>query len=135
MNTIQAGFDILVLLAAVDGTISRGEMEIIKQYVDDNFDGEFDINNETALLRSLDGQAKLRYFAEAAHTIRSDSTHPSREALILFALELIIKDGVLHPHERFLVNLLGEHWGMDTQALTQEFLDSHTLPQDDQLPE
>ncbi len=126
MNTIQAGFDILVLLAAVDGRIDRSEMEVIKVYVDDNFSGEFDIQNEIALLRSLDGQDKLRYFGEAADLIKEDTSTPSREALVDFALELIMKDGILHPREKFMVSLLGEHWGIDVHNKVDDFVQTNS---------
>ncbi len=124
MQSIQAGFDILVLLAAIDGHIAREEMEVIRQYIEENFDGEFHIQNEISLLRSMSGQSKLDYFSEAADTIKADTDLPSREAMIRFSLELIQKDGVIHEKERALVALLGQHWGIDTLKMVQEFLDS-----------
>ncbi|GEM_PF-5876003 len=120
MNLIQAGFDILCVFAISDGHLDEREDRIITEYLQANFEGEFDIKNEFQFLISLNEKGLLRIVEEAAIFFDETTTMENKLSILDFCLDLSEADGKVTDEEFDLLNFVCEIWGIDFN----KFLDS-----------
>ncbi len=122
MNSIKAGFYILNVFACVDGRVDSSEITIVFDFLADNFEGEFNLEEEVRYLDSLDYDTRIKIFYEAAEYLRHTISLQSKVNLLEYVLDLIIVDNRIEPQELQLLRELGRVWGIDTEQLLYEKL-------------
>jgi uncharacterized tellurite resistance protein B-like protein len=117
MNVIQAGFDLLALLSAIDQRPDASEFDVIGEFLTANHDGQFDAEEELDMLCSLDETGMEERFDQAADFFKSKTSEQERHALLDFALRVIFADGKVDERETRFFKNLGNRWGIDVQKI------------------
>ena len=112
-NKDIAGFQILNILAEIDGDFDPKEGSVIIDYVGQNF--PFGGNLEDALeelsITSHDDYPIL--LQKCAEDFYADSTEKERLELLDFAIKLIKADDKIDDDENLLVNKLYQYWDIN----------------------
>jgi uncharacterized tellurite resistance protein B-like protein len=112
-NKDIAGFQILNILAEIDGDFDPKEGRVIIDYVGQNF--PFGGNLEDALeelsITSHDNYPIL--LQKCAEDFYADSTEKERLELLDFAIKLIKADDKIDDEENLLVNKLYQYWDIN----------------------
>lgn len=112
-NKDIAGFQILNILAEIDGDFDAKEGSVIIDYVGQNF--PFGGNLEDALeelsITSHDDYPIL--LQTCAEDFYADSTEKERLELLDFAIKLIKADDKIDVKENLLVNKLYQYWDIN----------------------
>ncbi len=124
MNSIKAGFYILNIFAYADGIVDPSEVTIVFDFLADNFEGEFNLEEEVRFLDHLDNRQKLALFYEAAEYLRQAVSLNSKINLLEYIMDLIIVDKRIESQELDLLRELGAVWGIDTERLLYEKLNA-----------
>jgi uncharacterized tellurite resistance protein B-like protein len=124
MNSIKAGFYILNIFACIDGRVDPSEITIIFDFLADNFEGEFNLEHEVAMLDTLDYNQRLQLFYQAAEYLRQTISLQSKINLLEYILDLIIIDKRIEQQELDLLRELGKIWGIDSEHLLYERLNA-----------
>lgn len=109
-NKDIAGFQILNILAEIDGDFDATEGKVIIDYVSHNF--PFGGNFESALedLSTTDKEDYPILLQKCAEDFYADSTEKERLELLDFAVKLIKADDKIVDEENSLVNKLYQYW-------------------------
>lgn len=114
MNLVQAGYEILTILAIADGIFDDSEKQVIIDFIENNYEGDFNIENEDAFLRKLTVEKKLEtQFITAAQFFKANVCSENRYKMLDFAFDLVVADGDIADEEATLFNLLGDYWEID----------------------
>lgn len=123
MDKVNAAFEVLIGLAAVDGDIDDREIEVISNFLQANYGQiNFDPNAVVNTLQALTGEGLVEEIGHAAGVIKQTCSAAERTAVLDFGLQLIAADGVLDENEKRLFGLLAHAWGIDLQAYLQQRL-------------
>ncbi len=123
MNSIKAGFYLLNIFACADGNADSSEITIVFDFLADNFEGEFSLEEEVKYLDSLSYNEKLQLFYKAAEYLKHVVSLQSKINLLEYILDLIIVDKRIEPQEMELLQELGKIWGINTEHLLYERLE------------
>jgi len=112
-NKDIAGFQILNILAEIDGDFDPKEGRVIIDYVGQNF--PFGGNLEDALeeLSITSHEDYPILLQKCAEDFYADSTEKERLELIDFAIKLIKADDKIDDDENLLVNKLYQYWDLN----------------------
>ena len=112
-NKDIAGFQILNILAEIDGDFDPKEGRVIIDYVGQNF--PFGGNLEDALeeLSITSHEDYPILLQKCAEDFYADSTDKERLELIDFAIKLIKADDKIDDDENLLVNKLYQYWDLN----------------------
>jgi len=112
-NKDIAGFQILNILAEIDGDFDPKEGRVIIDYVGQNF--PFGGNLEDALeeLSITSHEDYPILLQKCAEDFYADSTDKERLELIDFAIKLIKADDKIDDDENLLVNKLYQYWDIN----------------------
>ncbi len=124
MNSIKASFYILNIFAIADGQSDPSEITVIFDFLAENFEGEFNLEEEVIFLDSLSLEEKMQVFNEAAIYLKNNVSLRSKINLVEYILDLIVADNRLEKQEIQLLDYLGQIWGIDTEQLLREKLNS-----------
>ena len=113
MNLIQAGFDMLCILAMSDGHFDEREYDVISDFLQANYEGEFDIQAELQLLMVLSEKGLGQRLAEAAHYVDNSTAMENKLKLLDFGIELTAADGKVTEEEIGIFAAITEIWGID----------------------
>jgi len=112
-NKDIAGFQILNILAEVDGNFDPKEGEVIVDYIVKHFPLG---GNLEAALEEISSTAKDDYrilLQRCAEDFYADSTEKERLELLDFAVKLIKADDNIDDEENLLVNRLYQYWDLN----------------------
>jgi len=115
ISAMQAGFDILYIFGCADGELADAEIGIIREFIEENYKGEFDIESEITVLSDLSGDSILGRLDEASEFLKDDTSKKEKIAILDFILALIGSDGDFHPNEVELFSILGYSWDVDVE--------------------
>ncbi len=117
MEKFQAAFETLYFLSAIDGEVSKSEVNIIINFLNAN-QGKFDFDPQK-VIQSIDlmnATGKFDELRRAALVFKETSSAQDRLILLDFALDLIASDGKITDKEMELFFLLGNTWDIDIQS-------------------
>lgn len=117
MDKFQAAFETLYFLSAIDGEVSKSEIDIIINFLNAN-QGKIDFDPQK-VIQSIDLMNAAGKFDELRHAaliFKETSSAQDRLILLDFALDLIASDGKITDKESELFLLLGNTWDIDIQS-------------------
>ena len=114
-NKDIAGFQILNILAEVDGEFDASEGKVIVDYVAHHFPlgGNLESATEEISTTAMDDYPIL--LQKCAEDFYADSTEKERLELIDFALKLVKADDKIAEEEDMLVNKLYQYWDIHSE--------------------
>jgi uncharacterized tellurite resistance protein B-like protein len=109
-NKDIAGYEILCILARIDGEFDPREGTVITDYMKENFPlgGNFDFALER--LSALDAEDFEKHMLDCATDFYADSTEEERTTFLRFAMNLIRADEKVAKEEDLLITRLFEAW-------------------------
>ena len=114
-NKDIAGFQILNILAEVDGKFHAEEGKIIVDFVKHHFPLGGNLEKALEELSTSDTDEYPILLQKSAEDFYADSTEKERLELIDFALKLIKADNHVHEQENLLINELYQYWDIDIE--------------------
>jgi len=122
MDKFQATFEILYLLATVDGKLDNSEVDVIKNFIEHNASKiNFNIEQTINSVESLTPDGKWNELVHAAKIVNQSSSAQDKYNILDFAFNLIAADGVLDENEKDIFVGLAQVWNIDVN----KFLDSY----------
>jgi len=109
-NKDIAGFQILNILAEVDGVFDASEGKVIIDYVGRNFPFGGNLESATEELSTTSEDDYPILLQKCAEDFYADSTEKERLELIDFAIKLIKADDKIDDQENLLLNKLYQYW-------------------------
>lgn len=106
------GFHILTLLSFADGSYAGEESDVIHDFVENAYDGPFDLIKEQAFLRALPASERRAHFRDVINRFYSISTPEQRHELVSFAMRLVMADHEMQPAEDSLIKELLRDWDL-----------------------
>jgi uncharacterized tellurite resistance protein B-like protein len=105
-----AGYQMLMILAEIDGHSDPEEQSIIKQYINEKFPMHF--RDE---LQYINATADEDDFLMAAMEFHQTATDEEKTEFLQFAFDLIKADSKITREENRFINLLYDTWQLDTE--------------------
>jgi len=122
MNLVQAGYEILYILASADDKITTPEINVIKTFLKQNFTGEFDVVKDNQLISILDFSALMVLMVDAAVFFNKNCNQEGKELVLDFALRLIKADEEITEKEKELFIRLGNEWKINMEEFLNKRL-------------
>jgi uncharacterized tellurite resistance protein B-like protein len=112
MNKTESGFHLLMILSLIDGTIHAEESSVVIEFIEENYKEEIDIIKEQAFIRALPEEELKNHFLETAAQFFKISTYEERNALIEFAMKVVMADKTMETTENAYINELYDAWDL-----------------------
>ncbi|PCJ66744.1 MAG: hypothetical protein COA58_04605 [Bacteroidetes bacterium] len=112
-NKDVAGFQILNILAEIDGDFDPKEGQIIVEYVAKNFPLGGNLESAMDELSQTAPEDYPILLQKCAEDFYADSVEKERLELIDFALRLLKADDVIDAREDWLINKLYQYWDIN----------------------
>lgn len=112
-NKDVAGFQILNILAEIDGEFDPKEGEVIVGYVAKNFPLGGNLEDALQEISTTSENEYPLLLQKCAEDFYADSTEKERLELIDFAMKLIKADDKIDENEDWLVNKLYQYWDIN----------------------
>ena len=112
-NKDIAGFQILNILAEVDGSFDPKEGQVIIDYIIHNFPFGGNLEEVTEELSTTTAEDYPILLQKCSEDFYADSTEKERLKLIDFALKLIKADDQIEEMENLMVNRLYQYWDIN----------------------
>jgi len=109
-NKTAAGFHILMILSRLDGNFTDEESEVGARYISKYFGNDFQIEEETSFLKSLDKENYFHHFKKCMDFFYSKSSAHDRAELIRFAVDMVKADHKITSEENIYLNELLAGW-------------------------
>jgi len=114
LNQAEAGYHMLQMLSAVDGTFSAQEDLVISQYLVDNFPFRVNLDAAIAYLSALDPVDYILHFQKCMDDFYEDSTPSDRAKFLNFAVLLVKADNEISVDENIFLTTLFDTWESET---------------------
>lgn len=105
-----AGYQMLMILSAVDGIFNANEDKIIQEYLLENFSHRANLDKELEILAALPQDEYAIHFNNAMNDFYLDSTAEERNHFLDFAVKLAIADKKITPKENLFLTELFNAW-------------------------
>ena len=112
-NKDVAGFQILNILAEVDGSFDPKEGQVIIDYIIQNFPFGGNLEEATEELSTTSTEDYTIILKKCSEDFYADSTEKERLELLDFALKLIKADDKIAEMENLMVNRLYQYWDIN----------------------
>lgn len=109
-NKDVAGFQILSILAEIDGDFDPREGKVIANYVAENFPLGGNLDSALEELSTTTNDDYTLLLQKCAEDFYLDSNEKERLEMINFALQLIKADEKVDDDENLLINNLYQYW-------------------------
>jgi hypothetical protein len=110
MNKSIAGFQMLHLLAAVDGNFSVEEDLIIRNYMVENFKEKINLDDALEQVSTLPSEDYILHFEKCMNEFYADSTEEERIHFMDFAVRMVKADNFLSQKENTFLKMLFDTW-------------------------
>jgi hypothetical protein len=105
-----AGYQMLMILSAVDEIFNGKEDKIIKQYMIENFPEKINLDEELAEMAIMPQDEYALHFNNAMNDFYVDSTPEERTKFLDFAVKLVAADKNITHKENLFLNELFNAW-------------------------
>ncbi len=105
-----AGYQMLMILSAIDGVFNAKEDKIIQQYLTENFSLKDNLDSEKDILSAFPKDEYAIHFNNAMNDFYLHSTVEERNHFLDFAVKLAIADKKITPKENLFLNELFNAW-------------------------
>ncbi|MEA2100779.1 MAG: hypothetical protein U9P72_11690 [Campylobacterota bacterium] len=115
MKIVDAGYELLFILAMCDKIYHAKEVKSIESFLATHFDSfvKIDITKIHNNILMLNTEQRLSRLISVADYFKDKTTLKSKLIMTNYALDLIIADGKVTDEERLRFKLLGEFWNVD----------------------
>lgn len=123
MNKVEAGYELLVLLAISDNHFHHSERENIKSFLEIHFSSKYEvfkIENPKTIF-DLSYETKLEHLVYLADYFKKESIKTQLK-MINFALKLILADRKITKEEKLRFKIVGEYWNIDLEKFIEKKL-------------
>lgn len=110
LNKAEAGYQMLQILSAVDGEFSAAEDIIIKKFLVDYALSDYQMEEETEVVSTIDPEDYIIYFHKAMDDFYEDSIRDERIQFLDFAVKLVKADNRITKDENIFLNELFNAW-------------------------
>lgn len=115
MNREVAGYHMLMILSAVDGKFNGKEDKIIRSYMEENFSGKINYDQEMEIISSIPAIDYPVHFNDAMNLFYMQSTQHERNHFLDMATRLVAADKKISPRENLFLNELYFAWEEETE--------------------
>jgi uncharacterized tellurite resistance protein B-like protein len=112
LSKTLAGYHILMIIASVDGNVSKDEEKIIRKYIRLNYSFLSNLDEETLMLQNLPQELYYNHFCKVAVDFYSQSNAKERMDLINFIMKIILADNLVSAQENKYLNELYNLWDL-----------------------
>ncbi len=105
-----AGYQMLMILSAVDEVFNGKEDKIIKLYLIENFSERVNLDEELAEMAAMPFDEYALHFNKAMNDFYVDSTQEERTKFLDFAVKLVAADKNITHKENLFLNELFNAW-------------------------
>ncbi len=113
LNLAAAGYHMLQVLAAIDGSFSAEEDKIIRKYLVKTFPFTVNLDAEMDIISGLRPEEYFNHFNKAMDDFYMDSTKEDRDKFLDFAVKLIKADNAISREENIFIDTLFSKWEPD----------------------
>jgi len=114
MNIVEAGHELLVLLAISDRHYHINEVNRIKEFLAKHLNEGKTVEVKSPIeIISLPTETRVQRLGELAEYFKHHSSIKNKLRMINFALHLILADHKVTPEEKLRFKILGEYWDID----------------------
>ena len=125
MNVVEAGYELLVLLAFSDKEYHAKEATEIKNFLNINMNNKHEYCLKNHIEISLDTiEERLTRLIELAEFFKEKGSKSDHKKMISFALKLVIADRKLKPQEEIRFKIIAEYWDINLEEFIQAKLKS-----------
>jgi len=114
LNQAEAGYHLLQMLSAVDGSFSAEEDLVIRKYLVDSYPFHVNLDSAIAYLSSLDPSDYILHFQKCMDDFYADSTPEERAKFLKFAVLLVKADDRISEDENRFLTTLFDTWENET---------------------
>lgn len=113
LNLAAAGYHMLQVLAAIDGSFSADEDKIIRKYLVKTYPFTVNLDAEMEIISGLKPEEYFSHFNKAMDDFYMDSTKEDRDKFLDFAVKLISADKAISREENIFIDTLFSKWEPD----------------------
>jgi uncharacterized tellurite resistance protein B-like protein len=110
MQRAISGYNMLMILTAVDNKLHADEDMVIRNWLTNAFNVKPDLDTEMEKLSNLSTKEYAEYFQQQMDTFYTNSSLKERNEFMQFVLHLIKADGSISKEENLYFNMLFEAW-------------------------
>ena len=115
MSRAVAGYHMLMILSAVDGKLNGNEDKVIRLYMEENYGGLIDLEQEMVLITKIPSEDYPIHFNNAMNDFYIHSTKTERNHFLDMATRLVAADKEITPKENLFLNELFNAWEEDLE--------------------
>ena len=116
MSRAVAGYHMLMILSAVDGKLNGNENKVIQLYMEENYGGLIDLEQEMTQIKKIPSEEYPIHFNNAMNDFYIHSTKKERNHFLDMATRLVAADKQITPRENLFLNELFNAWEEDNEG-------------------
>ncbi|MGM0410274.1 MAG: hypothetical protein ACQEQF_05865 [Bacillota bacterium] len=122
ISVIRDTFIILIITSFAEGdSASEKKRKLIMGFLEDNFDGSFDPDEEVEKLNLLTDDGYIKEFRSAAKRLDSVLDITDKTVVLDFMSQIIFIDENLNEMEGYLLKMLSEIWGINLEKYFDKY--------------
>ena len=110
INRATAGYRMLMILSAVDGSFNSKEDRIIRNYMKENYKESINYDNEMEIISALEYNDYAIHFNDAMNSFYMQSSQSERNHFLDMATKLVVADKKISPRENLYLKELYNAW-------------------------
>jgi uncharacterized tellurite resistance protein B-like protein len=107
-----AGYHLLLIMASVDGSLSKEEEKVIRKYVKMNYSFLSNLDEETLMLNNLPQELYYNHFCKASIDFYGQTNLKERIDFLDFVMKIILADKKVTNEENKYLNELYNLWDL-----------------------
>ena len=114
-------FRVLFFFAGADGKVEDSELDVIRKFLDSNYEPGFDFDGEVGLLKGLDPESALALMVKSIQSLDGEPEQ-NRRVVLEYILMLITADGQIDDAEARLFSLTCGIWDFNPEEFIRDYL-------------
>lgn len=116
MSRSVAGYHMLMILSAVDGSFNGKEDKVIRQFMEENLGQLPDLESEMEIISAMKNEDYAIHFNKAMNDFYMDSTLDQRNHFLDMATRLVAADKQISKRENLFLNELYNAWEYEREV-------------------
>ncbi len=115
MNKAKAGFNMLMILSAVDNEFQEEEKVVIQNFIKKMWANEYDDLALDTSISNLTADDWMPRFSECMDYFYAEAEEKERNEFLQFAMDLVKADDVITEEENRFLKVLFDAWDPDNE--------------------
>ena len=115
MNKAKAGYNMLMILSAVDNEFQEEEKVVIQSFIKKMWASEYDDLALSHSIKDLSSDDWMPRFRECMDFFYTESSDKERNEFLQFAMDLVKADDVITEEENTFLKVLFDAWDPDNE--------------------